>query len=78
MRIRVYLDRTDHLWRVCGVTAPEHHDAAAVAARLQELRGGLGYPSWTEAMAAAGRMAAKSRRVQDRVIAAAAAWRAQR
>lgn len=78
MRIRVYLDRTDHLWRVCGVTAPGLRDPAAVAARMQALRGGLGYPSWAEAMAAAGRMAAKSRQTRSGVIAAARAWQARR
>lgn len=78
MRIRVYLDRTDRLWRVCGVYAGSEVDPAMVTARVQERRAGLGYPTWVEAMAAAGRMAAKSRQTRSGVIAAAQSWQARR
>lgn len=81
VRIRVYLDRTDRLWRVVGVGVGSGVDPAAVAARLQQVQhrgAGIGYPTWVEAQAAADRMAAKSRRVRQDVAAAAASWQAQR
>jgi hypothetical protein len=78
VRIRVYLDRTDRVWRVCRAYVKPGASPAAVAAELQRQRAGVGFASWGEAMAAAGRMAAKTRRVGEGIVAAARSWQAQR
>lgn len=70
MRIRVYLDRADRLWRVVGVGVGQGVDLAKVAAHVQRMQhrgAGIAYPTWVEAQKAADRMATRNRRQAPRL-----------